>query len=276
MGILERRGVNTQYEYDKVRGSGTKLDPYERTVVVEELDSEIISELMGQTLASDVTLNANLTLDDEAFQVSSPSVVPAAGNFLCIAEGNRQTQVEVKTAVSAGGDDYDITTSMPIDFAYTTAAIMRLQNCDMNVNGSVTPATFSLCSLAPGASVKWDITRMIVSMVHGTAGDDGLFGNLAALTNGVYFRVENGTKKNLFNAKENSDFRVQGYDLLYPSRSGGLGNYGTTTRISFNGPEKRGAVIRLDPGETIIAKVRDDLSTLGRFRITFQGHVSDF
>lgn len=112
-------------------------------------------------------------------------------------------------------------------------------------------------------------------MTHSAAGDDGKFGGITALSSGVYFRQENGGTYNLFNAKENSDFRIEGHDIDYPTRSGGGGSYGTSARITFNGPDKRGVVLRLsaDNDDKILACVRDNLTTLDRFRVKLQGQV---
>ena len=100
---------------------------------------------------------------------------------------------------------------------------------------------------------------------------------MSKLTNGVYIRVSDGITQNLFNIRENSGLAVEAAgDLTYATRSGGGGAYGTRARVTFNGPEKRGVVIRLHPSTTdsIKAVVRDNLSTLTYFRVQVQGQIA--
>ena len=93
----------------------------------------------------------------------------------------------------------------------------------------------------------------------------------------IPFRVVDGTTKNLFNARENGEFAREGAgDVTYPTRSGGGGAYGMRGRVTFNGQDKRGAVIRLfsDTSDEFKGVVRDALQTLSSFRIKIQGQVA--
>lgn len=264
--------------YLKMLGAGTDLDPFKpvQDVFIQDQATQQISLYLGQNLTENVTYRAAQPGNATVLNITS-DVAPAVGNFICSKEGSFFTQPEIISVTSLGGNDYDVGIAMPLDHAYTTSAHLCLQNCDMNVDGSTTPIEFVLGPEGLAAGEQWDLTRMIVVMTHSAAGDDSRFGGLSALTNGTYFRLENGTNYNLFNAKENGDFAIEGYDIVYPTRAAAGSSYGTRARITFNGQDKRGVVLRLsvDTNDQVLACVRDDLSGLVSFRVKFQGQVTD-
>ena len=275
MSNIPIRDADNVVSYLKSGGTGTELDPYVpiQDVNIQDQTTPQFSLYLGEALDMTVVFVGTQAVNTETLDISSPTL-PIVGNFLCCKEGESFTQIEI-TGVTGAGPAYTVDISIPLDHQYTVAANVCLQNCDMNVNGSVTPVEFFVSPQGAGAAIEWDVTRMILSMTHTSAGDDGLFGNLAALTNGNYFRIEDGTNFNLFNAKENSDFAIEGYDIAYPSRSGGGGVAGTRSRITFNGTDKRGVVFRLaaDSGDKFLSSVRDDLTGLTSYRVKVQGQV---
>jgi hypothetical protein len=82
--------------------------------------------------------------------------------------------------------------------------------------------------------VEVDVTRMFLSMYKSTAStaDDGKFGTLTALTNGLVFRIYNGIHKTAFNFKRNLDIKQMCYDLAYGGASQNSAT-GVIARISF-------------------------------------------
>lgn len=241
-------------------------------VVQQDNPANDISIYLGQIL-SQLTIVTNTAKDDEIIDIETDGAVPAIGNYICLQENRKISQFEVTSVTPIAGNQYTLGVSIPIDHPYTTLGGCMLLNVDMNTDGSVTPIEFQIM---PATGVKWDITRMIVSMVLSSQGDDGLFGNITKLSNGMFFRREDGVNThNLFNTKDNSDFAIEGFDVSYPTRSGGGGSAGMRSRISFNGNDKRGVVVRLDGdnNEHFTATNRDDLTGLNQFRIKIQGHI---
>ena len=104
------------------------------------------------------------------------------------------------------------------------------------------------------------------------------FGSGPALTNGCVLRIKNpdGTFKNLFNFKSNSDFIEQGFDHAFLAPKTGNTFTGFTSRVTWGGQSKHGVVIRLDGtlGEELQLIIQDDLIASGntRFHLTAQGH----
>lgn len=241
-------------------------------VNIQDQTSDRVSLFLAQILGLVINLSGSVK-DASSFNVTTDGITPVVGNFICIQENEKITQEEILTVTPVSGDEYTITIAVPLDITYSASAGCSIQNVDMDVNGASATVEFKVIP-APGTT--WDINRMIVSMTHGTQGDDGLYGNLSALTNGVYYRKEDGqTSQNLFNARENSDYRNEGYDVTYVARSGGGGTYGTASRVTFNGQDKSGVSIRLDGdnSETFTGVVRDNLTALVKHRVRVQGHV---
>lgn len=278
MSIAVKDGLGI-LRYLEAVGAGTELDPYKvvQDVFIQDQTTAQISVFLGQDLDTGVVFRSGQSSDVVTLNITTTGATPVVGNFIFAKEGMFFTQVEITTVTPVAGNDYDVGISIPLDHVYTVAADVTLQNCNMNVDGSSTPVEFSVTPLGSEAGTEWDITRMIISMTHTSQGDDGLFGNLAALTNGVYFRIEDGTNYNLFNAKENADFAMEGYDIAYPARSGGGGTAGTRARITFNGQDKRGVVLRLaaDSGDKFLSSVRDNLTGLTSHRVKVQGQLAD-
>jgi len=241
-------------------------------VFIQDQFTDRLSLFLGEVLDT-ITLLTDTTKDDTTIDIETTGYTPLVGDFICLQEDMKTTQVEIASVAAIAGNQYTITIHVPLDYSYTTLSGCSLLNVDMNVNGSVTPVDFRV---KPVAGVEWDITRMNVGMVLGSAGDDGKFGNLAALTEGVFFRKEDSeSSQNLFLAKDNSDFRLEGYDITYPIRSGGGGDFGMAARITFAGQDKSGVTVRLDgdTGDSFRATVNDDLLLIGKFRVKIQGHI---
>jgi len=235
-------------------------------VNIQDQTTSILDWNLTQHL-NDVTLATDTTVDNDTITLEAGHGV-VVGNWLEFFEGAYFLQVEVKAVVTN-----TITLAMPIDQPFTTGASVRRTQSDLAVDGSVTPVTFSF---VPGGTNKYDIVRAILHIEHTSAGDDSLFGNLPALTNGLYFRKKNAVYKNLFNAKDNGEFRHRAFDLEYgDSSKAGPGAYSTTSRRTFGGQNKNGVVIRVDPAQTeeIQAIVRDNLTTLTHLHIVIQGHI---
>lgn len=238
---------------------------------LQDQTTDRLSLFLGRQLALIESLSG-ADKDADTFNIVTDGTVPQIGNFICMQELQKITQEEIIQVTPVAGNEYTIKIAVPLDFAYTTEGSCSLLDVDMNVNGSLSDQVFAV-GPKQGA---WDITRMIISMVMSTAGDDGLFGNLDQLANGQYFRKEDsGDAQNLFIAKDNSDFAIEGYDLVYQTRSGGGGSYGLRGRITFAGQDKSGVVIRLnsESNDTFKSVIRDDLTGLVSYRIKVQGHV---
>lgn len=169
-----------------------------------------------------------------------------------------------------------ITLDQPVNRIYTVSgSLVQASSGDLLVDGSVTPQIFSILPLPSQAG---DMVRIIFEM-RGTADMDfTTFGTESALINGCVIRVKNqdGTFKNIFNFKSNSDIFEQGFDheFLLPKQGGST--RGLVARVTWGGPSEHGVVIRLEGSfdEELQIVIQDNLTsgTNTRFQLTAQGH----
>ncbi len=160
-----------------------------------------------------------------------------------------------------------------IDGSYPAGTAVYVVPVAMNIVGdSASPTVYKV---APPTGVIWDISKLIVGMSHGSAGDMGLFGDLDELTYGVQVRLYSsveGTYTSKMNWKTNADITLDVYSIKFDTRSGGGGTYGTTAEFRF---DELQTVITLDGdnGEELQILIHDDLSDLDSFEMRAQGFV---
>lgn len=212
------------------------------------------------TLASDATLGAyTLTL------VAGHGFTTA--DHIAILEDGIPCQAGV---VDVTGDV--ITLDTPLPHAFTTAATAARTNIEASVDGSGTPVMFNI---NPIGTAKWDITHVIFTIIGTGAMDDSLFGDQAALANGIVLRkLESATEyRNILNIKTNGDFRELFGRAEYTTKVGG-GEFSFVSDHQFGAQDGFGTVIRLSGAlsQQLQVLVQDDLTALTKFHITAIGH----
>lgn len=166
-----------------------------------------------------------------------------------------------------------ITLDTPLDYAYLSGATVINADANMAVDGSVTTQVFQIGPVGVGTGVEVDITKVIGTISDNLAMDDSKFGGIAALTNGVVLRKNNGRFLNYGNAKSNGDLALfAGRSNEYTDKAGG-GNYSVFFELKFAGPENHGVTVRLRPGEILEILIQDDLTDLLGFYGIAQGHI---
>jgi hypothetical protein len=161
-----------------------------------------------------------------------------------------------------------------LDEAHEIGDAVERAEMDMaDVVGSITtPIEYYI---GPPDGEVWHINRILFEMTHSTAGDLGLFGNLAALTNGVIMRVRrNGQYRTLTNWKANADLKSDMFDVDFDTRSSGGGTFGTSGRWTF---DRLGATVELTGGtnDRIEVYIQDDITGLLTFTMKGQGHLEE-
>jgi hypothetical protein len=176
-----------------------------------------------------------------------------------------------------------ITLDSPVNRVYTVSGSIALRSTKsmladgrMVSQGGPGPQVFSILPLPDQAG---DMVRVIIELRGAVGGtmDFTSFGSEPELLNGVVVRVKNsdGTFRNLFNFKSNSDFIEQGFDHAFLDPKGGNTVPGFTSRVTWGGQSKHGVVIRLDGAldEELQIIIQDDLRNGNtRFHLTAQGH----
>lgn len=230
-------------------------------IFVQDQTSPILSIPFLKTRAQ-VTLLADTIVNNNTISlVTGHGAVTGEVVELAETDTNNFIQAEV---VSTDGDN-DVTLDSPINRVYTVAnSLVQISSKDLRVDGSVTPQIFSILPLPNQAG---DITGIFLE-IRGRANgaiDFTSFGSETPLTNGILIRVNHGdgTYRNIFNFKSNSDFSEQGNTPpTYLEPKGGNTISGFSSPIKWSGQGNYGVVERVDGslGESIEAVVQDDLT----------------
>ncbi len=130
--------------------------------------------------------------------------------------------------------------------------------------------------LAPPVGITWQITRMLITLTDNLTMDDGKFGGIAALTNGVVgvANTAAGRVANITNWKTNGDMMRDMYDVEYNDRAPS-GGYGLRGRWTF---KHAGIIAELngDNSEYIRILIQDDGTDNATFQIKAQGRIKSF
>jgi hypothetical protein len=256
-------------------GVGNPIGSLSGAIDIHNADAHtnVVNRYIHQHLATTTTLAVAVSGIGTVYTVTVvDSTGFAPGDYVHI--GNGVTETTHPRIISIAGNVITLDRRLDLDHAIGTEFTKVL------IDLSATTAAGTIASphefyASPKPGEVWHITRLLFTMVHGTAGDYGLFGNLAALTNGLLIRPKiNGEYRTFSNWKTNGDAKVDMFDVEFDTRSGGQGQYGTSGRLTFT---RSGAIIRLDgdTGDSLEVYVQDDIRALGFFGIRIQGHLED-
>lgn len=240
-----------------------------RPITVTDGDDNniLVSEVFHQHTGVNDTITAAISPGDTVISVTDGSQF-SVNDFIEIGHMGSIEQGFPKITVIATND---LTLDRPLDHNHPIGEhiITVLEN--MNVNGSLgSPSVFMI---KPLSSEVWHIYRLNLHMADGTAMDDGTFGGIGALTNGVQVRLndEDGTL-HLALWKSNADIALDIYDVTYADKAP-AGEFGFRGRWTF---KKSNTVLKLDGrlGDSIECRIQDNLTELLEFKVKVQGHVS--
>jgi hypothetical protein len=231
-------------------GGGRK----EVDVVVQDSTSPLFQYFLMNEQKTDIALTSDVNINDTIINVSpGHGFTAAAGEYIAVFQSDFFIQAKVKSvAVDA------VTVFAPLQTAFTVGATVIRGNILMNVDGSGGDVEFKLH--LRDASIPVDISKIIITMQHGAlVGDDGKFGGLNALNNGLFFKKVNDSTFSLGNYIQNQDFKDVGGIVNYTAKGQGGAN---ATDIIFDVKTIFGQVIRIHPSLTdmIVGIVRDAIS----------------
>lgn len=172
-----------------------------------------------------------------------------------------------------------VTFDSEFDSVFPIGTVVDVTTTEMNVDGSGTPVVFGVRGPSvPGQlDFEFDITRMLITITCEDQATLATFGDISpSLLRGVLLRHRNGTTQNIYNIKSNGELATICYDVtIYEAQNPNQGQNGLNARITFAGQNKMGVVLRLAPGEDLEVVIQDDLTSLTRFGMIFEGHVVD-
>ncbi len=256
---------------DRETGKSVPLEPNNSVpVTVQDQTTPIVIVPLHQkqgetTLATDAAIdNYTVTLTDATGFVD--------GNLVALSDV-ANSQVYYGRQVGAPAANV-ITVDRPFDFTFVTGTTITRNRTNMNIDGSVTTQVFGLRQgVDPALNLTADVVRIIMTMYTATAPTLSDFGDIAGgITNGVTLRKRDGNRVNLFNIKDNGELAGICYDIQFLSVFG-PGQDGVTSRLTFGGWSKMGAVVRVAPNEDIELLVNDNLTSLQKFELIVEGSI---
>lgn len=167
-----------------------------------------------------------------------------------------------------------ITLDSPIDQELQINSDVAGTTINMAVDGSSTTQIFQIGPVGAGSTKIVDVTRILGHLLDSTAMDDGKFGGITALTNGVVLRHHNSVNHNIWNVKTNADLALICFNFNYSDKAPG-GQYGANFRNTYAGQGAHGVVLELQPGEYLEILIQDDLTGLDEFKMMAQGHFHE-
>jgi hypothetical protein len=256
-----------------VDGSGNVIGSLENAfdVHIKDVHDDLINRYLVSFSGTTSNLNAAASVGDTALTVVSDAAF-TVGDWINITEGNTEETNFIKITAKPGGNV--LTLDRPIDNAYTTGTPAVVEIVENNIASTAgTLAAPISYKIQPPANETWHIIRLLltISDATNTAMTINLFGNIAALTNGVVVRRDNnGTKTTLTNWKSNADFYEDAYDVDLTLQSPGT-EKGMAVRWTI---EKAGSYVKLEGANSDYLEVliQDDLTALDDFQIKIQGH----
>ena len=155
-----------------------------------------------------------------------------------------------------------------IDPLYTTQMGFLLNGASraMNVDGSVTPATFTL---APTAGLIYKVDSLIFFISDNGTMDYTDFGVLVgALANGLLFRSKsNGNTKNIITVKDNIDIAMAFRpSSLLAATATNVGFFNDTDFYIGELPFESPITLKQSTADSIVAVVQDNLSDIDHMR----------
>jgi hypothetical protein len=269
--------VNTGITVGDVRiTDGTRVTTLEPNgsipVTLQDQVTPIIITKMS-LLEETTTTTGAVAIDDYVIPVASVTGI-TAGKYLSIFD---PASIRFSNFYVVSVASLNVTVDRPIDFAYPSGSYVDVQDTNMAVNGATTPVVFGVRNNAgaippPGLELSVDITRLIFQCITATAVDYDLFGDIAALANGILLRKRDGEYFNIFNVKTTGEIAGIMYDVSVHDVK--QGTNGFVSRLTFGGQSKMGAVQRLAINEDLELIVQDNLTGLVKLEITAEGsHV---
>lgn len=227
-----------------------------------------INEHAKAELDGSTTLDVEASVGDILINVASTTGFVAGLSFLTI--GNTEEH-EVghfhATAVNAG---VSLELNRPLDRNQLVGATVQEITSAMNVIGSsASPVSYIV---KPLSTERWQITRILITLLDQTAMDDARFGGLAPLGNGVVIRLyKDSAFQTLTHWRSNGDLKEDMFDLTYSDKAP-AGFFGLTARWTFTRAE---FVADLDGavGDYLEVLIQDDLTGLDDFKLKAQGRL---
>lgn len=226
-----------------------------------------ISEYAKRDLATSTTLDVAASSGDTLINVVSTTGF-SVGDLITIFDTNVIERGHFHiVAIDAG---VSITLNRPLDNSFDIGD--NIQHIEITMNQLGTLSSPISYKVQPPVSERWQITRILITMLDSSSMDDGTFGGITALTNGVVIRLHiNGQDQTITHWNSNADLKDDMFDVEYADRAP-AGQFGLSGRWTFTRAE---FIADLDGanGDYLEVLIQDDLTGLDDFEIKAQGRL---
>ena len=255
---------------DDLSGNFDNVTTYRKVLNVNAayVHRKIVNETYHQDTGTETTVAVAITAGDTSCTVADATGI-IVGSQVKLSENGIQELGLMTITVVAGNV---LTFDRPVTNDYTTSALVTEVTTNMAVSGSL--ASPQIFEIEPPTGVVWQFTRVLFAITDATAPDDGKFGGMTALTNGVALRAttEAGRTVVFGNWKNNGDMKLDMYDVSYTDKAP-AGNHGVNGRWTFTKAEVVAEIDGSDPLQKMEILIQDDLTDLLTFTMRAQGRV---
>jgi len=266
--IIGERRLKTESNVND--GSGNSIDSFRGAINIHDacVHHIPVNEYFHRHTGVETTLSVASSAGDTSITVVSATGFNE-GDFIQIENGVIETTHPQITDITGTV----FTLDRPLDYGFEIGDDVGAVTTNMAVAGTLAnPIAFEL---RPDADQNWHLVRFLIGMAHAGVPDDGKFGGIAGLTNGVVMRgydAENDQYRTFTLWKTNGDIKMDMYDVDY-SEKAPAGENGTSSRGSLK--LGTGAVANLNGvnGDYLELLIQDDLTDLTTFRVKGQGHI---
>jgi hypothetical protein len=210
---------------------------------------------------------------DLSFNIAAGSAV-TTGDMIELYQNGHVFQALVTNFVNDVGFD-TVTVDTPLPYAFTVlGATGRVGTRNAAVDGAAPNVIFDL---RPPTGHIWDVTRMLFYIEGNTAAiAQDLFGNLAALTNGVVLRVRRSAAlyEHVANFKNNLEFQINSWEFEIIANMTAPAVALRATKV-FGNEQNMGSMVRLNgtDGERLEVIVADDIDALDLVKFHVEGYI---
>ena len=251
---------------ENVSSGGDSLDVSIQDQNTPPLASYFVKSVSNFTLSSDSGISTVDTLV-YTFEATAGHDILVTNEIILLDTVRNKSFQAVVTNVATN----TITVDRPIDHAYPSAITLgRVITSQMAVDGSSTPQIFSIRA----GTTPVDVSKFIITMLDSSDMDDGKFGGITALTNGLVLRIVNSYQRTIFSFKTNGEIKQFAEMLEYSSKAP-AGQFGLSSQITLNGRDKYGIVLRISNDDVIQWVVQDDLTGLDSLKISAIGQDTE-
>lgn len=271
--ILKTKGVVARLQaLSQLTNTIEDISSYREVLNVNNawVHRKIVNETFHQHTGDTTTPSSAITEGDIAINFTSVAGFSVGSEIKLTEDSTQEIGLLTITDITA----LVVTIDRPIGNDYTTAAVIAEVTTNMAaVVGTL--ASPEIYEIDPPIGVVWQFTRILLSITDNLAPDDGKFGGMDALDNGVALRATTAAGRTIVfaNWKTNGDMKLDMFNVEYTDKAP-AGNHGVHGRWTFTTAE---VVAELDGDASPIQKleilIQDDLTDLITFTMRGQGRV---